>query len=184
MRFGAARTPLTSQVTRNMWQPIETSIASRPERDVSIACAVRQLLRARDADDGPAIWIERHFLGLQVTSLAEELLPAEPSWNSDGRWLDGMRRTKVAIGSPSSCLISGGMIWGFRDNVGGPQWAEPIECELQFSLGFAKLTGATLRFGDRRSFPEERLQDSLGRIPREIESNSIQWAFLLQYTGQ
>jgi hypothetical protein len=179
-----------------MWHPIDISIASRPERDISIACAVRQLLRARDAGDESAMWVERHFLGLKVTSLADELLSQEPLWTapaatgdrrraavgaSKGRWLDGISRNKVAVGSPHLCLVSGCMTWGYADNVGGPQWAEPIECELEFSSEFAKLKGALLRFGDRRSLPDQRLPETLERIARDIESKSIQWAFFLHY---
>jgi hypothetical protein len=52
---------------------------------------------------------------------------------------------------------------------------EPFDAHLELTPDRMDLAEFSIRFGDRRSFPEETLQDNLNRIPREIEQGAIDW---------
>ena len=156
---------------------IDLVLDQKPERDAIIAAEVRQITRAREAHDRVAMWSAAWALRIGVCSLFKDLLSADAGWNSDGRWLDRISGSELTLEPLGRCVVSGSAIWGLSEDVGGHQWAAPVEADLRFLPGYTEMVGYTIRFGDQRAFPDEEIVAAIQRIPRDIESGSIEWAY-------
>src|SRR5947209_4954254 len=117
-----------------------------PDDLARIAAYVRQLRRASEAGDEVAAWLTTNALCSSLRYLLSELLTQEPSWDSEGRWLDALFQREVFFESPQRVRVTGPMTWGLRGNEGGLQWAEPFEAVLHFTPGFQELDAYTIRF--------------------------------------
>lgn len=154
-------------------EPIETF----PDEAERLAADVRQLFRARGAGDEVARWLCVNSICSRLTRILSDLLSSEASWDSDRRWLDSLFRREVVLEHPNCIGVTGPMVWGFTEDAGGPQWAEPFAAELAFQPGFARLASCAIQFADRRVFGEESLRDSIARISSDIESGVIEWKY-------
>lgn len=166
-----------------MWEVLGLSIGDlekRPGRGESVAARFRQLLRAYEAEDVIAVWTATSSFAVSLRLLLEELLSCEPSWDRRGRWFEGLATHRFLFRTPNRIRASCPMVWGLRSNVGGRLWAEPYQADLELTPDWSDLASYTIRFGDRRGFPEEDFQCSLSRITTEIESGEIEWAFVFR----
>jgi hypothetical protein len=162
-----------------MWERLDLTIADlekTPGRGEGVAASFRQLLRAWDTDDVVAAWSATSAFSTRLRLLLRDLLSREPSWDSQGRYLEGLSDHEVLFQRPVRVRVPGVMVWGPRDL--SRQSCEPFEADLEFTPDMCDVASYTVRFGDRRSFPDESFQDSLGRIPREIDGGLIEWAFV------
>lgn len=163
-----------------MWEQLGlniTSLEDRPTSGECIAAAFRQLLRAHDTDDAVAAWLATGSFCISLRLLLKDLLSQESSWDLEGRWLDGFAESRVLFLRPCHVRVLGAIRWGLRDDVGGPQWAEPFDAALELRLDLSDLASYTIRAGDMRSFPGEDLLDSLSRIKSEASRSLIVWRY-------
>ncbi len=129
------------------------------------------------------MWLAAGTLGISLRGLLKDLLSGEPDWKSRGHWIDRLCHRAVSLESPTRCIVSGPMIWGLSEDVGGPQYAWPFEAELTLAVGYSELVGYMVRFGDLRPIPDEPLPDCCRRITLDIERGSIEWAYVIRSTA-
>jgi hypothetical protein len=168
-----------------MWKQLGlviTDLEKRPSREAVVAASFRQLLWAHDAGDTIAVWLATSSFCTRLRLLLGDLLAHEPSWDSKVRWLDGFGN-RILYHAPDRIRVADAMVWGLRADVGGRQWADPFEADMGLTADMSDLASYTIRFGDRREFPGEDLQDSHSRIERELESGTIEWSFVFRRTG-
>jgi hypothetical protein len=84
---------------------------------------------------------------------------------------------------PRQVRVRDAIVWGLRADVGGPQWAEPFNAELELRPDLSDLASYTIRAVDMRSFPGEDLQSSLSRIKADGESGIIVWRYVWSAEG-
>ncbi|HWE97545.1 MAG TPA: hypothetical protein VG269_26545, partial [Tepidisphaeraceae bacterium] len=135
-----------------MWEELDTKIEKRPGPGGCIAASFRQLLRARDASDQVACWLATSSFSTWLRLLLRGLLAEEPSWDAKERWIEGLSDHKILFEYPVSVRVPGAMVWYCRD-VRMPT-AEPFEAELEFTSDYSDLASYSIRFGDRRAFPD------------------------------
>lgn len=163
-----------------MWEQfglVITDFDERPSRGAKVAASFRQLLRAYEAGDAVAVWLASSTFGVSIRLFLNDLLSHEPAWDVKGRWLDGLSEHKFLFRRPVRVRLSCSMVWGLRANVGGRQWAEPFEADLELTPDLSDLASYTIRFSDKRTFPGEDLQSNLSRISEELETGAIVWGF-------
>ena len=163
-----------------MWEELRlniTSLGSRPTREECVAAAFRQLLRAHEADDAVAAWQATGSFCMWLRLLLKDLLSREASWDSKGRWLDGFAENRVLFLRPRRVRVLDAIVSGLRADVGGPQWAEPFDAELELRPDLSDLASYTIRVVDMRSFPGEDLQRSLSRIKADAARGNIVWRY-------
>jgi hypothetical protein len=163
-----------------MWVQLGQSLMDfepRPSRGERVAAAFRQLLRAHDAGDALAGWLASTSFSVSLRILLQDLLSREPSWDSKGRWLDGLSEHRFLLQRPARVRVSCAMVWGLRRNVGESQWAEPFDADLEFTPDLSDLASYAVRFGDQRTFPGEDSQSGMSRIAVDLKNGDIVWAF-------
>jgi len=140
---------------------------------MQIAVFCRQYLRARDADDEPAMRVEASGLGHFLGSLLNQYLKNDSRWDSSERWIDGMVGASIDI-RPPHVVVRGMIVWGRVADAGGPQWREPFEAQLGLTPDMASVDDYLLRFGNPQKPAQkivfglyETLADADGRIAVE-----------------
>jgi len=161
-----------------MWEQLNLDDTYRPGKSARggrLAASFRQLLRARDAADAVA---ERHGIysfNFAIQLMLKDLLRNESTWPSDERGFEGLCDHKILFQRPARVRVPGAMIWLIRDVDN--QWAAPFDADLEFTHGLQDLGSYTIRFGDKRVFADEDFQESLARIPGDVEAGRVEWAF-------
>jgi hypothetical protein len=168
-----------------MWKQlglIISDLEERPSNAAKVAASLRQLLRAHDARDRIAIWSSSAAFSMRLRLFLRDLLSHEPSWDSKGRWFEGLGLSSRILYREADRTIrmADAMVWGPRPDVGARQWAGPFEAEMVLTADISDLASYTVRFGDRREHPGEDFQSSLSRIERELEAGVIEWAFVFR----
>jgi hypothetical protein len=148
-----------------------------PDNQVCIAALSRQLRRAQDAGDEVAAWLMTNALCSRLCSLLGDLLTREPSWDSEGRWLDALFRRRVVFESPERLRVTGPLVWGLSSDTAGPQWAGPFDAVLQFSDGLRELEAYTIRFGERNKPVSEVLREDIDRIMERLAAGAVAWSY-------
>jgi hypothetical protein len=150
-----------------------------PDRDVWIAAVFRDLLRARDAGDLVAQWLATNSFCSMLCNMLADVLKREPSWDSEGRWLDCLDHRKIVLVSADRVKASGAVWWNLRGGRSGGG-AEPFEADLAFSPGMAELVAYSIRFKDQRDFPSVNLTESVERCRRDLDAGAVPWAFVFR----
>lgn len=163
-----------------MWEQLgimRSSLEPRPGPRETIAAAMRLLRLAIDAEDVHAASMASTALCMKIRNVVDQQLCNEPDWDSKGRWLDTFSTSNVYRLPPGRVRIFDAMAWGLRSNIAGRLWPEPFEAELRFDRDAAELTAYRIRFGDRRSFPDEGVREGFARTVRDIRDGAVSWRY-------
>jgi hypothetical protein len=148
-----------------------------PDEAACMAAVVRQLFLARNTGDEVVAWLAVNDVCSRLTRILGDLLSVDALWDADKRWIDHIARREVLVERPECIRVTGPMLWGLAEDVGGRQWAEPFAADLLFQPGFSRLNRYTIRFADRRLVGNETLRESFPRIVTDIENNVIEWKY-------
>jgi hypothetical protein len=125
------------------------------DSDEWIAAEGRQLFRALTAYDPKAIEVCLVYLGHYLVKTLGRHLRAQPEWDAQTRWLDGLVDVDFEAELPWLLRIKASLVWGLSSNPGGDQWQEPFEFELHLWPRTGALRGYRFRFADRRPLAEK-----------------------------
>jgi len=168
-----------------MWKQLGLIISDLEERasnEALVAASFRQLLRAHEARDRIAIWSSSGAFCMRLRLFLRDLLSREPSWDSKGRWFEGLGLSSRILYREADMTIrvADAMVWGLWPDSGARQWAGPFEAEMLLTPDMSDLASYTVRFGDRRDYSGEDFQSSLARIERDLEAGATEWAFVFR----
>jgi hypothetical protein len=122
-------------------------------QDRELAALLRQLARARGADDHIAAELMKGYLVRDIQYLMERLLcRAKVEWAVD-IWLDGIAAQEVQFVPPCELALRGYIYAGRGSD--GSQRREPFEAELRSSAHGPGLEMFVARFGDRTRLAAE-----------------------------
>jgi len=164
-----------------MWECFGISITDledRPTRGERLAAAFRQLERAHTNNDVLAAWQATASFAISFRRLLEELLSQEASWDTKGRWIDGLAGNKVFYRRPRKLRVIDEMIWGLKASVGGKQWAEPLRADFELTPDLLDLTSYTIRLGKSNILAGDVLQSGSPPDNVEAEESISEWRYV------
>lgn len=129
--------------------------------ETRLAATIRDYMRARDAGDQFAVKFGAEHICQGLGYLLNRFLEVADGWDSRERWIDGMVGARVEVIASDRIHVAGPMVWGLRADVGGEQWAEPLEAELTIGWEISDLKQYHLHFGDRRELDAKRVTPGL-----------------------
>ena len=130
--------------------------ASFAEDDEWIAALVRQVFRARQAEDSSALEVTFCYLEDYLTKvLKRHLRYRDPQWEGHTRWFDGLYVTP-AYPSPGRFELHGRVAWV----IGQEAWHyDPFEFELELESRTGAFRGYVYRFGDHRPLSAKKTRN-------------------------
>ncbi|QDV32710.1 hypothetical protein [Tautonia plasticadhaerens] len=156
---------------------MRSSLDPRPGPRETIAAAMRLLRLAIDAEDVHAACMASTVLCMKIRNEVEHRLRDEPDWDSKGRWLATFSTANLYRLPPGRVRVFDAMTWGSHSNTAGRLWPEPFETDLRFDQDAAELTAYRIRFGDRRSLPNEGVREGFARTVRDIRDGAVSWRY-------
>jgi hypothetical protein len=139
------------------------------DSDEWIAAQVRQLFRARQAEDAKAVEVAMFYLEHYLTlTLRRHLRGTAPRWDSSERWLDGLSEKKIEYPALGRLRIQAVLTW-----VAGQQlwYDDPFEFEIGLRPRAGAFGGYVFRFGDRLPLSAKGMGRTVSVPP------SAGWAF-------
>jgi hypothetical protein len=140
-----------------MTQPVEPDVSDTlADTELRLAAWIRQLVRARAAEDANAEHLEAIDVCSGLSWLLAEHLETAPGWDRE-LWVDGLIGARVVLEGSERVKVVGQMVCAPLAGTGASQRVEPFEAEVEISPGNAGLKHYTLRMGDGRGLEAKSL---------------------------
>jgi hypothetical protein len=141
------------------WEPEADPFA---ESDEWIAAQVRQLFRARRAEDAKAVEVELEYLDHYFTLTVRRLLQRQdPAWDGRRRCFDGLN-VRPEYPSPGVLRLRGEVCWMIDS---GACYFDPFDSEIELCPRTGRLVRYTVHFGDHRPLAAKSEQGSAAAGP-------------------
>lgn len=122
-----------------------------------LSALIRQLMRARAANDALAVQLEQVSICSMLGCLLSTRLERSVNWDSSERWIDSAVGARIEIKPPDEITVRARMVWGLTADAGGRQWAEPFEAHVRLASADGEIHAYRLKFSDHEELEQKRM---------------------------